>query len=265
MAFQMGIQGLFSFKRALKAVEDGDWVDILPSLKEGDSRYCYQELSASQTVAASPAANMFLAAFMSRSWWVLHSGHVHCLLESGIFASTCPQFEQRLLDGYHLSIPISSRPYQRALYSSCLRNSDQLASDMDLDRWRFFCMFFTDNVSTAIAWFSRIKRVESLCRKSLRVSAIFACKRATFLRALVRLFEPFCFLLRRRCPVQAKVVTALPQPVPPRGSRYTCFDPGQIPADCLQPRASFHRGCSCCSWCSPWYHNWCDWLCYRHR
>lgn len=25
MAFQMGIQGLFGFKRALKAVEDGDW------------------------------------------------------------------------------------------------------------------------------------------------------------------------------------------------------------------------------------------------
>jgi len=152
-----------------------------------------------QTVTASPAANMFLAAFMSRSWLVLHSGHVHCLLNSGILASTCPQFEQRLLDGYHLSILISSRPYQWALYSSCRKNSDQLASEMDLDRWRFFCMFFTDNVSTAIAWFSRIKRVESLCRKSLRVSAIFACKRATFLRALARLFEPFCFLLRRRC------------------------------------------------------------------
>lgn len=101
-----------------------------------------------QTVTASPAANMFLAAFMSRSWLVLHSGHVHCLLNSGILASTCPQFEQRLLDGYHLSILISSRPYQWALYSSCRKNSDQLASEMDLDRWRFFCMFFTDNVST---------------------------------------------------------------------------------------------------------------------
>ena len=138
-----------------------------------------------QTVTASPAANMFLAAFISRSWSVLHSGHVHCRLESGILASTYPQFEQRLLDGYHLSIPISSRPYQQALYSSCLRNSDQLASLIALDRQRFFCIFLTDKVSTAIVWFSLISLVESLCRKSLRVSAILACKRATFFRALV--------------------------------------------------------------------------------
>ena len=44
-----------------------------------------------------------------------------------------------------------------------------------------------------------ISRVESLCRKSLRESVIFACSRATFNLALRRFAEPFCFFASLRC------------------------------------------------------------------
>ncbi len=148
---------------------------------------------------ASPAARTLRAALMSRSWIDPHSGHTHSRTLSGIFGMVYPQSEQRLDDGYHLSIPINSRPYQRALYSSCRTNSDQLASLMDFDRQRFFCMFDTDKLSMAITWFSLINRVDSLCRKSLRASAIFACRRATLSRAFARFLEPFCFFASRRC------------------------------------------------------------------
>ena len=107
-----------------------------------------------RTDAASPAANTLRAAFTSRSWIDPHSGHVHCRTFNGIFGIVYPQSEQRLDDGYHLSIPTSSRPYQLALYSNCRRNSDQLASAMDFDRQRFFCILPN-------AWFSRIISVNN--------------------------------------------------------------------------------------------------------
>ena len=110
-----------------------------------------------------------------------------------------PQSEQRLLEGYHLSMPISVRPYQRDLYSNCRTNSDQLASEILLARQWFFCMFFTANVSTAIVWFSRMSRVESLWRKSFRASTILACSRATLSRAFALRLEPFCFRANRCC------------------------------------------------------------------
>ena len=162
--------------------------------------YMYTGFTASPWAdTASPAAKTLRAAFMSRSWIDPHSGHVHCRTFNGIFGMVYPQSEQRLDDGNHLSMPTSSRPYQLALYSNCRRNSDQLASLMDLDRQRFFCMFDTDRLSTAITWFSFISRVESLCRKSLRESAIFACRRATLSFAFLRRFEPLVFLASRRC------------------------------------------------------------------
>lgn len=142
---------------------------------------------------ASPAAKTLRAAFMSRSWVDPHSGHVHFRTLSGSFCKAYPQSEQRLDDGYHLSMPINSRPYQRDLYSSCLTNSDQLASPMDLDRRLFFCILDTDRLSMAITWFSFINRVESLFRKSLRESAIRVCRRATFNFALFRRFDPLVF------------------------------------------------------------------------
>ena len=70
---------------------------------------------------------------------------------------------------------------------------------MDLARLPFLSMFFTASVSVAIVWFSRISRVLSLCVKSLLVSAIFACMRATFSFAFDLFLEPRCFLARRRC------------------------------------------------------------------
>ena len=148
---------------------------------------------------ASPAANTLRAAFTSRSWHEPHSGHVHCRTCSGSFGIVYPHSEQRLDDGNHLSIPTNSRPCQSALYSNCRRNSDQLASAMDLDRQRFCRMFETDRLSTAITWFSLTSRVDSLCRKSLRASAIFACRRATLVLAFLRRFEPLVFLASRRC------------------------------------------------------------------
>src|SRR5579863_6700536 len=147
---------------------------------------------------ANPAAKTLRAALMSRSWRLLHSGHVHERRFNGILATVRPQSEQRLLEGCQRSTPINVRPYHCALYSSCLTNSDQLASLIDFARRRFFCMFLTDRLSMAITWFSFINRVESLCRKSLRESAVLACRRATLRLAFWRLAEPFCFFARRR-------------------------------------------------------------------
>jgi len=121
----------------------------------------------------SPTTKTLRAAFMSRSCTDPHSGHTHSRTLSGIFGRVYPQSEQRFDDGYRLSMPINSRPYQRALYCSYRTNSDQPASLIDFDRQQFFCMLDTDRLSMAITWFSFISRVERLCRKSLRACAIF--------------------------------------------------------------------------------------------
>lgn len=86
---------------------------------------------------ASPAVNMFLAAFTSRSWDVLQLGHSHVRVLSENIARVCPQALQRLLDGYHLSMPINVLPYHFALYSNCRTNSDHPASLMDFANLRF--------------------------------------------------------------------------------------------------------------------------------
>lgn len=148
---------------------------------------------------ASPAVKTLRAALMSRSWIDPHSGQIHDRTFNGILGTVYPQSRHRLLDGYQRSMPTNARPYHSDLYSSCLTNSDQPASLIDFARRRFFCMLLTARLSMAITWFSLTSRVESLCRKSLRVSAVFACRRATFMRALFLLLEPFCFLARRRC------------------------------------------------------------------
>ena len=157
---------------------------------------------------ARPAAKTLRAAFISRSWTDPHSGHVHSRTLSGIFATVCPQQEQRLLLGYHRSMPIKVRPYHSDLYSSCRTNSDQPASLIDFARQRFFCMLLTARLSMAITWFSFINRVESLCRKSLRESAVLACSFATLSRALARFAEPFIFLAKRRCRIASRASLA---------------------------------------------------------
>src|SRR5450755_488122 len=153
-----------------------------------------------QTSPASPAVNTLRAALMSRSWLTPHSGHVQSRISKPMLPTICPQSLHRLLEGYQRSMPISVRPYHFALYSSCRTNSDQPESPIDLARQWFFCILLTARVSTAITWFSLISRVESLCRKSLRVSSIFACSRATFSLALARFFVVLSLLwFIRRC------------------------------------------------------------------
>jgi len=148
---------------------------------------------------ASPAVKTLRAALMSRSWILPHSGHTHSRTFNGIFGTVCPQSEHRLLDGYQRSMPTKVRPYHSDLYSSCLTNSDQPASLIDFAKQWFFCMLLTARLSMAITWFSLTSRVESLCRKSLRVSAVLACSLATLRLALNLFAEPFCFFASRLC------------------------------------------------------------------
>src|SRR6476646_9029083 len=103
-----------------------------------------------------------------------HSGQVHSRTSSVKESRTCPQSKQRLLDGYHRSILTRVRPYHSALYSNWDTNSDHPTSLIALESFSFLTMFLTANDSTQIVWFSRIIRVESLCRKSRRRSAIRA-------------------------------------------------------------------------------------------
>ena len=103
-----------------------------------------------------------------------HSGQDHSRMLSGSVFMVKPQLEQRLLEGYHRSIPISVLPYHFALYSNCRINSDQRASWMERLSPDFcltlrpgvsavpfadLLMFFTASVSTLIVWFSRISLV----------------------------------------------------------------------------------------------------------
>ena len=76
-----------------------------------------------------PMRKIFIAALMSLSWWLPHSGQSHSLMFKGNFSTMCPQSDQRLELGKYRSILINSRPYHSALYSNCLTNSPQLASD----------------------------------------------------------------------------------------------------------------------------------------
>src|SRR5690606_28277381 len=100
-----------------------------------------------------------------------------------------PQLEQVLLDGANCPICRIFLPYQSALYSSIFTKVDQLASLIACDKLWFLTMFFTDNVSKQIVWFSRISLVEILCKKSLRLFTTFSCSKAR--RCFVLL--PLCF------------------------------------------------------------------------
>ncbi|BEN28721.1 Uncharacterised protein [Serratia marcescens] len=110
-----------------------------------------------------------------------------------------PQQEQRLDDGKNGSTAMRRRPAHSLLYLSCRMSSDQPASAMLFANCGLRIMFFTLSDSTHTTWFSLMSVRDNLCRLSRRQSAIFACNRATFWRALVRFFEPSCFLLNRRC------------------------------------------------------------------
>src|SRR5690554_1123529 len=146
-----------------------------PIHRESDTKTGSMPLTFSPRAnTASPAALMLIAALMSRSCSAAHSGHVQVRTCSGISGITCPQSEQRLLDGYHGSIADSCRPAQAALYASCLTNSPQPASLIDLASERLRSMCFTLRDSTQITWFSLTIWRDSLCKRSIRQSAILA-------------------------------------------------------------------------------------------
>ena len=100
---------------------------------------------------------------MSRSWFVWHFGHVHIRVDRGSSSITNPHAEHVLVDGKNCGRVTISQLYHCPLYVSMFRKVDQEASAICLDRCRFLSMFSTDKLSMPMAWFSRIRRVESLC------------------------------------------------------------------------------------------------------
>lgn len=184
-----------------------------------------------QADTVSPTAKMLRAAFTSRSCVSLQDGHCHSRTPSGMDETVCPQQEQRLLEGYHRSIPASVRPYHSALYDRNDRNCDQPESEIAFDSLGFFTMFFTVSVSTAMNWFSRINLVESLWWKSRRLSAILACIFATLCFAFSRFFEPLVFRLKRRCNSARRCSCFL------KYFGLSIFSPSDVMAKCVNPRS----------------------------
>src|SRR5690554_1966396 len=123
---------------------------------------------------ASPAALMLVAALMSRSWDMPHSGQSHCLIDNGSDDKVCPQPEHRLELGNHWSMATSERPAQSALYANWRTNSPHPASAIALLGVGLRIMFFTFRDSTQITWFSLINLRDNLCKLSCRQSEILA-------------------------------------------------------------------------------------------
>ena len=98
---------------------------------------------APQTDTASPAAKIFFAALISRSWCAPQLRQSHSRIFNGNLETMCPHSKHRLELGNHRSILIKVRPYQSHLYSSCLTNSPQLASLIARANFRFLTIFFT--------------------------------------------------------------------------------------------------------------------------
>nr|WP_256205458.1 hypothetical protein [Nitrosomonas cryotolerans] len=61
-----------------------------------------------RTDTASPAAKTLRAALMSRSWIDPHSGQIHSRAFKDVLFTVSPHPQQRLLLGYHCSIPAAS-------------------------------------------------------------------------------------------------------------------------------------------------------------
>lgn len=123
---------------------------------------------------ASPAVKMFLAALISRSWAVLHSGQSQWRVSSAKKFKVYPQLEQRLELGKNWSILEIVRPAQSALYSNWLTKLPQLASAICLASLEFLIMFFTRSDSTQITWLSFTNLQDNLCKLSNRQSEILA-------------------------------------------------------------------------------------------
>ncbi|KUN89778.1 hypothetical protein AQJ66_01500 [Streptomyces bungoensis] len=130
---------------------------------------------------------------------MVSQSHVHSRTFSGSLPRTVPQAPHSLELGNHRSITTSSRPYQAHLYSSMERSSVHDASLIARASEWFFSRLRTVRSSITTIWFSRTRRVDSLCRKSRRRSAIRAWTLATRRRAFSRFAEPFAFRGSSRC------------------------------------------------------------------
>lgn len=82
-------------------------------------------------------------------------------------------------------------PYQSHLYCKYEKNVPRPKSWMCRASLWFFIIPLILRVSTQSVWFSRTKRVETLCRKSFLWLLIFSCKRAKIRLTFKRLLEPF--------------------------------------------------------------------------
>ena len=87
-----------------------------------------------RAIPALPNVSIFIAAFTSLSWLVLHSGHNQDLSDNVRLSFMCPQTWQRLDDGNHRSISMIRQPYQLPLYLSILTNIFHPLSDIDFAR-----------------------------------------------------------------------------------------------------------------------------------
>jgi hypothetical protein len=99
-----------------------------------------------KAINEQPARLILLAALMSRSSVVEHSGQVQERTSSGNVSAMYPQQSQRLLEGNHWSIATKVRPPQLDLYSICLVSSPQDASAICLANLGFLIMFLMRRV-----------------------------------------------------------------------------------------------------------------------
>lgn len=109
----------------------------------------------------------------------------------------CPQSKHRLELGNHRSILINVRPYHSDLYSSCLTNSDQLASLIERARFRFLTKFFRAKSSTAMAQVFTDQPSCQLVKKILACITNLLVYPSYFQTRFVSIFRPFLFPIQR--------------------------------------------------------------------
>lgn len=102
-------------------------------------------------------------------------------------------------DGSNRPMRMTVFPYHRALYSNWRTNSDHPASEIDLARLRFLSIPDTFKSSSATAWFSRMIREDSLCRKSCRWFLTFSCASAKRMRCFALFLLPLTLRDSFRC------------------------------------------------------------------
>ena len=151
--------------------------------------------------AFKPNSLMLQAALKSRSWCVPHLGQVQLRSLNFNPLYTWPHLPQVFELGAKRPVLMRFTPYQLHLYSSSVRNIPKDASPTACAKWWFRCIPFTFKSSMQMVrtWLSCVSAWVILWRLSLRQLAMCSCSRATRMRALLRLDEPFRFRLKRFC------------------------------------------------------------------